>query len=284
MLIQRQPMENRNEIKEKKDDWLEFRIQTEVRYHQKQCKVQLPRTPQPGMFHYQQIKNIIIVRDDLLCGGTKSRLLQLLPQDADKYVYVGNVYGGMSLALASRFGSKVVIIVEVISPARKGELGPLARVAQRLGASFIWTTDVSRSIREMKYEQLATKERIYWVPNGLDLPEVRTALKHIGNQVATEMTTFDVAFIPAASGTLVRGFQQSHLAKKYIAIAIAGGRTQVGLDALQIVHPQKVSEPNPINKMPPYPSTMFYDAKVWPYALAYAQTHPFERVVIWNVL
>ena len=64
-------------------------------------------------------KNITVLRDDLLVGGTKSRFLHLLlDPHKEGYVYASPVYGGFQIALsgvANNINKKAIIF----TPERK---------------------------------------------------------------------------------------------------------------------------------------------------------------------
>ena len=54
--------------------------------------------PNPPLI--QEIDNLLVVRDDLLPGGTKRRALPVLMKGKSEYVYASPVYGYGQVALA----------------------------------------------------------------------------------------------------------------------------------------------------------------------------------------
>jgi len=257
---------------------IENRIDDEVKKRKTICKMNYSK----DYYYIQTIKNITILRDDYLCGGTKTRFLDLVPDNYDEYVYVSNPYGGLGLAIATKFGSKVKVYVD------DNFLGPLARIAvTRFGASYIY---VPPSIGTNAYtyaKDYVAKDskRRFFVENGLDLPGVNEFIKKMGDFLGSKLGKFDTAFIPCGSGTLVRGLSESSLAEKYFAVCVAGGCSPVG-KAECILPSLEVNEPTPTNSMPPYLSTLYYDSKVWKYAKEYAdkKENKNKRILIWNVL
>ena len=109
---------------------------------------------------------------------------------------------------------------------------------------------------------------------------------NMGNFLGEKIEQFDIAFIPCGSGTLVRGLSASKLAKKYIAICVAGGCPPVGPLTECVTPSQLVSDPTPVELMPPYLSTLYYDSKIWKYAADYAneEKNKNKRILVWNVL
>ena len=48
----------------------------------------------------QEIDNLVVVRDDMLPGGTKRRALPVLMKGSSEYVYASSVYSYAQVALA----------------------------------------------------------------------------------------------------------------------------------------------------------------------------------------
>jgi len=60
----------------------------------------------------EKYKNLIILRDDMLKGGTKSIFIpDILERGVDEYVYASPVEGGFQLALSECLGEKATIFV-----------------------------------------------------------------------------------------------------------------------------------------------------------------------------
>jgi hypothetical protein len=234
-------------------------------------------------YYYQKIKNITIIRDDFLCGGTKSRILHFIPEKYTEYVYLSNPYGGAGLALATKFGNKVTVFVN------EPKLGPLSRMAIKLGAKYYYVND-----NNIVYKYVNENKSRFLIPNGINLPGVIEYFTFLGNDIANKLGTFDIAFIPCGSGTLTRGLSRSKLATTYIAISLAKYKNKNDLNKITqcesigkakcFIHYQSVNEPVLFEYKPPFLSTMYYDAKVWQYAKEYADLHPNKKVLLWNVL
>jgi len=229
-------------------------------------------------YNYEIIDKITVIRDDYLCGGTKSRFLHLIPSGYSEYVYATNPYGGAGLALATKFGSKITVFVD------EKFLGPLARTAVKLGAKYFYVPPNQSNVHEYAKRYAEKDKSRFLVPNGLDLPGVNEYIKNMGDEIGKKLGKFDVAFIPCGSGTLVRGLSASNLlAQEYIAINVTEDCPPVG-NATCIKHHLPVNVPAPLESMPKYSSTMYYDAKVWQYAKDYADNNRNKRVLVWNVL
>jgi hypothetical protein len=218
-------------------------------------------------------EGVTVVRDDRLCGGTKSRLVDLLPAQAQELVYVGNAFGGAALALSTSRKRVAFFFPQDQTP------GPLLSAAQARGVVFHRSANPHRDA----VAYCARSAGCFFIPNGLDVPGAQNKLRDIGNAIAANIGTQDVAFIPTASGTLVRGLQQSNLARKYVAVCVAGGVSPVGAAEVILV-PEQVQEPVSERDAPPFLSTMFYDAKAWKYARDHKKSHPEQKVLFWNVL
>jgi len=90
------------------------------------------------------------------------------------------------------------------------------------------------------------------------------------------MSTVKEVWCAVGSGTLIRGLQKSGIGKSYHGVCIFGRVPDIG-EANAIIHPQKDIEP--VDIIPPYPSAMFYDAKVYQYVKGRE-----GKILIWNVI
>ena len=96
-------------------------------------------------------------------------MLHLIPNNYDEYIYASNPYGGLGLALATKFGSKVIVFVN------ENFLGPLARMAFELGARYYYVpSDIYGDARNYALSYASNDNKRYFVENGMDIPGVKT--------------------------------------------------------------------------------------------------------------
>ena len=80
-------------------------------------------------------EGVLVVRDDLLPGGTKARFLDIIFEGADEVVYASPAEGGAQTALATvarQLGKRATIFV-----ARRAKPHPRTIEAANLGASVV---------------------------------------------------------------------------------------------------------------------------------------------------
>jgi len=269
-------------------DWNDYLHRQEV------CSMKTLILPNDQILHYQELGNITIIRDDLLCGGTKSRYLsKILPIDYDNYVYVGSLWGGLQIALAlavqelnmkypNRNRRAIIITFQPKGP--KGFLPAHPKIAKEFGAELIVVPTTKWSDLEAYGKDFARQHPdTYILPNGMDNLEAHEEIANLGRQIRKHLGIFDQVWSVAGSGSLTRGLQASGLGRQYYAVAVTGGMPNIG-NAKGILHPQSFDERVLPENHPPFPSASHYDAKGWQYALNSAQENPDKRILYWNVM
>lgn len=255
--------------------------------------------PNPNYkINYINISNdVIVIRDDTICGGTKARFLaDSLPLSTgyDEFVYVSSHYGGAQVALAvavrqlnTTRGSKYKATV-FTTPIYSNEKYPAyVRLAKELGANIIESDDPHDDAYEYCEQQ---SEKRYLLPNGLALPKLEDHLINLAKRIKSKFGQFDLVCSVIGSGTLTRCLQKAGLGKRYLAIGTQGGNynhtilfqfvfyfpnilsrnkgpahAYNGGDAEIIVHDQEFKDLVRKNDIPPFPSSGWYDAKGWKY-------------------
>jgi hypothetical protein len=237
------------------------------------CSTSTIQLADEQVVHTQQIGNITVVRDDLLCGGSKYRYMsKLLPRNYTNYVYVSTPFGGLQICLAlvvKEFneqdgGKRRVYIV-----AERG-LSAFQQAGVDLGATLVC-------------DGLPQLPDTYIVPNGFDTYSAHLALSRIASEIRSILGQFDVVVSVAATGSLIRGLQAGHLGKEYYAVGIYHAKPDVG-EATYIQYKLPYYERAPLGEQPPFPSAKRYDAKGWQLAVDIAIKHPNKRILFWNVM
>lgn len=231
--------------------------------------------------YYQQINNITIIRDDLLCGGTKSRFVMdviKMYHQYDEFVYISPWYGGAQIALSwgvyhynSTYGTRKKATI-FIKPTNY--LYPYMKIAKEFGAKYYFYTN----IKQVNF-YLTKHPNALLVPYGFNLPIVIDKIAELGKFLKNKLGKFDEFYYACGSGTLIRGIQKSELAEKYYAICVTGGVPDVG-DATAYEHYLSFDEIVPDREKPPFPSAIHYDAKAW----AYVPKNGEKKILFWNVM
>lgn len=229
-------------------------------------------------------QDITIVRDDLLCGGTKSRvafdyLTQYHPR-VSEYVYVSPWYGGFQIALAwtcllmkkEGYGKKIATLI--IDQRSEGD-PPYTRIAQEFGANIIRIPPgQDKFAYAKKYVQDGSR---LLLQSGLNYPEVIDSIAQLGLTLKAQLGQFDELWCALGSGTLINGLKKANLANNYYGVCIFAPSCP-NVDNVVIINPT-VNYNQAASIIPPYPSAMRYDAKVW----EFCASRP-GRILIWNVM
>ena len=213
---------------------------------------------------------VFVLRDDLLPGGTKSRVLPQLLTDASEFVYASPAYGYAQVALAHACraaGHRATIFT-----AKRNELHPRTQEAKDAGAKIVMVPHGYLSNVQAKARGYAEAVNAKLLPFGLDCAEMRAGLQSFA--ASLDFAPAEVWTV-AGSGTLSRALQRAWPAARFFAVrvgaAIDGGRAQV-LDA-----PEKFEQDAEVK--PPFPSCSNYDAKAW----RFIQQRASEGALFWNV-
>lgn len=216
----------------------------------------------------------LVVRDDLLPGGTKQRCLYALAEGAKEVCYAGPAWGGAQVAIAL-VAAEMGIKATLFFAARK-ELSPRQRlVKQRYGA-------VIQQIRPGYLTVVRARCRDYAAETGarvLDwgLPSMVKSLAEIVRSVdpgdATEV------WVSAGSGTVLRALAKGLAPLPIIGVQVGHALTLEESAGCRIIsHPLKFEQRCKVK--PPFPSCAHYDAKAWEVARGMAKGRP----LFWNVM
>lgn len=218
----------------------------------------------------QPCGQILVVRDDLLPGGTKRRALEGLLQPGIEYVYAGPAcgYAQTGLAYACRdAGTRATVFV-----ARRAIPHKHTAEAAAVGANVIQVPYGYLSTVEARAKAYAQERGAVLIPFGFDIPEMRDAIAAAAHSLPVDPTE---VWTVAGSGTLTRALQQAWPDAAFHAIRI-GKPPDFGRARL-IAAPEKFEQPARIP--PPFPSCANYDAKAW----AFIQREASPGALFWNV-
>lgn len=212
-----------------------------------------------------------VVRDDLIPGGTKRRVVPLLITKTKEYVYASPAqgYAQIAIALCCRdHGKRATIFV-----AKRDELHPLTQQAFDCGANIVQVPMGFLAVVQAAARDYAAENNARLLPFGLNSPRIRRGLADVA---------LSIPFVPdevwcvAGSGVLCRSLQMAWPDADHCVVKVGKQDIDVG-KASAYIHPLKFGEDAKVK--PPYPSCSNYDAKVWEYVLRYAS----PGALVWNV-
>jgi hypothetical protein len=223
--------------------------------------------PDPVVMEHE---GIVVVRDDLLPGGTKRRALVHLLRSDQEYVYASPAAGYAQVALA--YACRDVGASCTVFTAKRKTLHPLTAEAKTHGAKIVlvpygYLSHVQASVKHYSEMTSATV-----LPFGLDTAEMRREIARVA--CGLQVTPREIWTV-AGSGALTRALQQAWPVARFYAVRI-GREPMVGQATLYHA-PERFEEQ--AHQSPPFPSSAWYDAKAWRFIQQYAT----PGALFWNV-
>lgn len=220
----------------------------------------------------EKIGKFLVVRDDLLPGGTKRRLLDglLSQRREEEFVYATPAYGYAQIALAHScraIGKRATIFVAKRAKPHKRTLE-----AKRAGARVIQVPHGYLNVVQKRARDYCESTGAALLPFGFDSEEFSDLLAQCAKTLPIKPTEVWTA---AGSGTLSRSLQKAWPSARFFAVQV--GRTPNVGRATLLKAPEKfeIDAKHP----PPFPSCSNYDAKVWQFMTRRGS----EGALFWNV-
>jgi hypothetical protein len=217
---------------------------------------------------------ILVVRDDLIGGGTKARFLIRLFETADELVYATPAEGGAQSALAwaaRETGKRATLFV-----AKRAQAHPRAWMAKRLGAKVYQVTPGYLTVVQKRARDYCEATGATLAPFGLDLPEAIDVIADAARATGVEP---DEVWCASGSGVLARALAKAWPGARRHVVQV-GRKLSAGDVAGATIHVHPRSFGQVAASRPPFPSDPHYDAKAWEIATA---RRGAGRVLLWNV-
>lgn len=293
-------------------DWIELNHRLDV------CRETPLQHPDdfPFIVEEHRIDNldITVVRDDLLCGGSKSRTLYpylldtgLVDQYTD-YVYVSPWYGGAQIALAwtcallqhqrdqhyqatlfytAPEGLEGVSLNAMTPESFTGPHGvkislhdsripPYTKLALSYGAQVFF---IPAGQEHQAARDYVKNHHAYLLPSGFRTPYVINLIADLAENLIPYLGRYDECWCAVGSGALLEGLKKSKIADNYYGVCVFQTCPK-GIDG--IIPDIPFEQTYPSSLWPPFPSALHYDAKVWPHLLSSTSTK--RKVLYWNVM
>jgi len=218
----------------------------------------------------EKVNGIWVVRDDLIAGGTKRRVIHRLLQGGKEFVYASPAYGHAQLALA--YACREADYQATVFVAQRKELHPLTQQAQKLGAKIVQVPMGYLSNLQAKARNYCEQTGAVLLPFGMASPEMEKGLMEVAHHLPIDPLEVWSVY---GSGTLTRALQKAWPNAPVFAIRV-GADSPVGR-AKVLRAPEKFDRP--AKYPPPFPSCITYDAKAWRFVLESAR----PGALYWNV-
>ena len=218
----------------------------------------------------QELDGLTVVRDDLLPGGSKRRVIGAVLRGATEFVYASPAYGYAQVALA--YTCRDLGLQATVFTAKRAKLHARTLEAKRAGAKIVLVPTGYLSNVQSKAKGYAAASGAMYLPFGFDLPEVRDGLAQVASDLRLNPPQ---VFTVAGSGLFSRALQRAWPEADFVAVQV-GKAPDIGRARLLIV-PEKFEEDAKV--LPPFPSCSNYDAKAWRFIRQLAG----PGALFWNV-
>tara|TARA_R100001463_G_scaffold95230_2_gene149832 strand:- start:98 stop:847 length:750 start_codon:yes stop_codon:yes gene_type:complete len=226
----------------------------------------------------EEHEGFLIVRDDLLDGGSKMRFADYLIRsqpEIEEWVYGSSPatgYAQISLScLCRKYGKKSVIFM---ADRAKDKLHEYQLRAIDSGATMKWVPNGMLSVTEKRARDYVQEDPIKrrLLPIGFDHPSVIASVTRVARNMDVSPTE---VWTVGSSGTLTRGLQQAWPDASFHCVSVGHkgdyGRAKVYKCGIPFNRETKVK--------PPFPSAPTYDAKAW----EFMKQHASPGALFWNV-
>jgi hypothetical protein len=202
---------------------------------------------------------LLVVRDDLVPGGTKARVIPLLFGAADEYCYASPAqgYAQVALALAAKaHGKRATIFV-----AARALMHPLTQAAAAAGAQIIQVRPGYLTVVQARARAYCRARGAVLLPFGFDHPVIHAGLAELARLACPEAPP--ACYVAAGSGVITRALQAAWPPPQTRHVAVrVGSAPDAGL-AEVIQAPEAFAQDCARSARPPISSCLNYDAKVW---------------------
>lgn len=229
----------------------------------------------PALPELREHEGILVVRDDLIDGGTKVRVAPALLATNDEWVFAGPAQGYAQLALAiacEQQGKRAVFFT-----AKRSKPLPLTLRALAHGLRVVQVPYGRISHVQAKARAYCEASGATFIELGLKLPGMEDALVELAAALPIPEPT--EVWVTAGSGTLTRALSRAWPGAAMNAVQI--GMTPKLPEGCKLwVAPEQFGE-RATGPEPPFPSAEFYDRKAWRFVREHATRGP--GTLFWNV-
>lgn len=223
----------------------------------------------------------LVVRDDLMLGGSKVRFLPYVIGDAKEIVFGGPFCGGAPYALsvyAAMTGRKATLFY-----AKRRDLHWRQRAAFALGANLYQVPAGRMTVVQKRARDYASQAGALFLPLGFDVAAASDPFETVMRAVAEKTGPIDEVWCAAGSGMLTRclarAFPEAQVNGVIVGLRSRNQAQQFGPNVTLHDCPYDFAESG---GFAPFPSCRNYDAKAWEQMIKKRRADP-RRTLFWNV-
>lgn len=227
----------------------------------------MPNLPDPVI---EERDGLLVLRDDLLPGGTKRRAIGVLLHGASEFVYASPAQGYAQVALA--YGCADLGLKATVFVARRKSMHPSTREAKRAGAAIHEEAPGYLSVVDARARRYCAATGARLLPHGFDTPLFVQSLAYIASSLPIRPCE---VWLVAGSGVMCRAIEYAWPNAEVHAVQI-GHKPTVGRAT---IHRAPETFEQDARMPPPFPSCANYDAKAW----RFIRQHAKPGALFWNV-
>lgn len=222
----------------------------------------------------------LVVREDLVSGGSKMRFLPYLVEPYSELVFGGPFCGGAPLALSEigkRTGQKVTLFY-----AARANLHPRQIKARENGAKLKLVRPGYLTVVQSRARAYAKKKGAHFLELGFDMPEAQAPFLAFMAKVRKKAGDPPEVWCAAGSGFLARclglAFPDSEI--KAVAVGLASRHTKQAYSSNVTILECGYDFDEATKFVSPFQSCPNYDRKAW----EMMQSEGVPGALMWNVL
>lgn len=223
---------------------------------------------------------VLVVREDLLDGGSKIRFLPHIVKGAKEIVYGSPFCGGAAYAL-SVYGRRKSVPVTLFYAKRK-DFHWRQKAAFHNGATLYQVPAGRMSVVQHRARTYAAQADALFLPLGFDIKAAAGAFEAVMASVAASAGPLDEVWCATGSGMLARclghAFPQARVFGVMVGLASRHGKQDFPPNVELVSCPYEFQEE--CLAPAPFPSCSNYDRKAW----EQLQARGRGRRLFWNVL
>ena len=225
---------------------------------------------------------IIVVRDDLIEGGSKTRFIQpLIYEFAGKEMVYGSSpatgYAQIALARVCKHFDKTCVLF--MAKRKIENLHPYQLKTLSFGAIINWVENGMLSVTQKRARDYVSADisnrKLF--PIGFDTPETIDSISTLARSLPITPTE---VWSVGSSGTLTRGLQMAWPDAEVHCVSVGHKMGQKELGRAKMYKCElDFSDSVAAEDAPPFPSVPTYDAKAW----KFIKQHASKGALFWNV-
>ena len=242
--------------------------------------------PSPVVEHLDRYT--AVVRDDLIVGGSKTRFLPFVLDvcNIDRFVYPAPFCGGAPVALALLAKKMRLDMTICYAKRSRRTMHPRQRLVEALGARIKWVPMGFMSHVIYQAKRYAERTQTYYLPPGVDLPEIADAPFIEAMRVARKRYGGDPDEVWAATCSgmlarcLARAFPHSEIRAVGVGLKSKWSAQDFPSNVSVVQYPAPFARERHVDA--PFSIDANYEAKAW--EVMQRRRKRRARVLFWNVI